>query len=103
MSLIGRAAMPVVSQPAQLMNQRAAEASRRPVTRLAGSSTACGPATPSSTASATTTGNDHVGIVVAVDGSTMTTGEGNSSDRTARLSVARGGRDISGYARPRNR
>ncbi|MEV6489835.1 CHAP domain-containing protein [Actinoplanes sp. NPDC051633] len=51
-----------------------------------------------------TTSNDHVGIVVAINGNgTVSTIEGNLTDGVRPNTVTRGNTDISGYARPQAR
>jgi hypothetical protein len=47
--------------------------------------------------------NDHVGIVVSVTATTITTIEGNYSNSVRQLTITRGWSDISGYARPQAR
>lgn len=45
-------------------------------------------------------GINHTGIVVAVEGNTVITVEGNSSDKVSRCSYVRGSPKIAGYGRP---
>ena len=44
---------------------------------------------------------NHTGIVVGVDGGSVTTVEGNSSDRVAERTYAAGAANIAGYGRPK--
>jgi len=47
--------------------------------------------------------DDHVGIVVTVNGGTISTIEGNYSNGVRHNTVARGNAEISGYARAQGR